>query len=171
MHFYYNVSHLTDTERILAAEFHVFKMRPAPPSHGESKPSHVVEVRNTIYFKFIPNVMFYYIPRINFAQWCTIVAEIILTLSHTSCRAQQKMMHNIPIFLKLCPFLTWNITFFLKVQPPKYLHIFFVSFYISLVQYIVLHSPETLWYKWIIVHVKKLLDRCFWNCIFVWLIV
>lgn len=44
MHFYYNISYLSEREKILAAEFHVFKMRPAPPTSKETKPPYVIEV-------------------------------------------------------------------------------------------------------------------------------
>lgn len=44
MHFHYNISYLSEREKILAAEFHVFKMRPAPPKFKESKPPYVIEV-------------------------------------------------------------------------------------------------------------------------------
>ncbi|KAJ8318691.1 hypothetical protein KUTeg_003782 [Tegillarca granosa] len=47
MLFYYNVSYLKDSEKILAAEFHVFKMRPRPSSDDlrETKPPHVIEIK------------------------------------------------------------------------------------------------------------------------------
>lgn len=44
MHFHYNISYLSEREKILAAEFHVFKMRPALPKFKESKPPYVIEV-------------------------------------------------------------------------------------------------------------------------------
>lgn len=44
MHFHYNISYLSEREKILAAEFHVFKMRPSPPKFKESKPPYVIEV-------------------------------------------------------------------------------------------------------------------------------
>lgn len=45
MHFHYNISYLSEREKILAAEFHVFKMRPAPPKFKESKPPYVIEIK------------------------------------------------------------------------------------------------------------------------------
>ncbi|XP_061175171.1 bone morphogenetic protein 2-B-like [Saccostrea echinata] len=45
MHFSYNISYLSEREKILAAEFHVFKMRPAPPSPRETKPPYVIEIK------------------------------------------------------------------------------------------------------------------------------
>ena len=46
MHFYYNVSYLSTEEKILAAEFHVFKLRPKASTSSEIIPSsHVIEVR------------------------------------------------------------------------------------------------------------------------------
>lgn len=46
MHFYYNVSYLTTGEQILAAEFHVFKLRPKASTSSEIIPSsHVIEVK------------------------------------------------------------------------------------------------------------------------------
>ncbi|CAC5409587.1 Bone morphogenetic protein 4,Protein decapentaplegic,Bone morphogenetic protein 6,Bone morphogenetic protein 2-A,Growth/differentiation factor 3,Bone morphogenetic protein 2,Univin,Bone morphogenetic protein 3,Protein DVR-1,Derriere protein,Protein 60A,Bone morphogenetic protein 2-B [Mytilus coruscus] len=46
MHFYYNISYLTTEEKILAAEFHVFKLRPKPSSSSEIIPSsHIIEVK------------------------------------------------------------------------------------------------------------------------------
>ena len=46
MHFYYNVSYLSTEEQILAAEFHVFKLRPKASTSSEIIPSsHVIEVR------------------------------------------------------------------------------------------------------------------------------
>ncbi|KAK3089798.1 hypothetical protein FSP39_006621 [Pinctada imbricata] len=44
MHFYYNISYLNEMEKILAAEFHVFKMRPAPSAHAHAN-SHVMEIK------------------------------------------------------------------------------------------------------------------------------
>ena len=50
MHFHYNISYLSETEKILAAEFHVFKMRPTPSISKESKPPYVIEVTAFSYF-------------------------------------------------------------------------------------------------------------------------
>ncbi|KAK6171140.1 hypothetical protein SNE40_019394 [Patella caerulea] len=44
MHFHYNVSHLEPSEKILQAEFRVFKMRPKPSNFGEVMPPHAVEM-------------------------------------------------------------------------------------------------------------------------------
>lgn len=52
MHFHYNISYLSETEKILAAEFHVFKMRPTPSISKESKPPYVIEVTAFSYFLF-----------------------------------------------------------------------------------------------------------------------
>ncbi|ESP04061.1 hypothetical protein LOTGIDRAFT_110168 [Lottia gigantea] len=44
MHFHYNVSHLSEQEKILHAEFRVFKMRPKPASSREASPPHVIQM-------------------------------------------------------------------------------------------------------------------------------
>nr|QKV26404.1 ADMP [Lottia goshimai] len=44
MHFHYNVSHLSEEEKILHAEFRVFKMRPKPASSREASPPHVIQM-------------------------------------------------------------------------------------------------------------------------------
>ncbi|XP_069123479.1 bone morphogenetic protein 7-like [Argopecten irradians] len=45
MHFYYNVSYLSEGEKLLAAEFHIFKLNPRPSSEGEQMPPHVIEIK------------------------------------------------------------------------------------------------------------------------------
>ena len=44
MHFLYNISYLEQDEKILQAEFHLFKMRPAPSKAGEPRPPHTILV-------------------------------------------------------------------------------------------------------------------------------
>ncbi|GFS01424.1 bone morphogenetic protein 7-like [Elysia marginata] len=45
MHFHYNVSYLEAEERILQAEFRIFKMKPGPSRRGDQRPPHVLMVK------------------------------------------------------------------------------------------------------------------------------
>ena len=49
MHFYFNVSYISRYEKILEAEFHIFKLRPQPPGGGSAIPRgvHLIEVGMT----------------------------------------------------------------------------------------------------------------------------
>ncbi|KAK3760589.1 hypothetical protein RRG08_022871 [Elysia crispata] len=45
MHFHYNVSYLEEKERILQAEFRIFKMKPGLARHGDQRAPHVLLIR------------------------------------------------------------------------------------------------------------------------------
>lgn len=78
MHFHYNISYLSEREKILAAEFHVFKMRPAPPKFKESKPPYVIEViYNPFSLHLWPIVLIFSQINVKFWLYCLIFCCVI----------------------------------------------------------------------------------------------
>ena len=55
MHFFYNVSFLESNERILQAEFHLFKMRPKNAQPKKTNNPHLISVSRSKYFMLFNN--------------------------------------------------------------------------------------------------------------------